>query len=94
MHDVRWERWLDELTKAYFVAAFRPELPGTERLRAAGRGEQALAHLAAAGTPAGAYLVGELSAADTQRRNAAARALSAHGNMIIFRYFVQVWRKT
>lgn len=76
MHDLRWERWLDELARVYFVAAYRPELPVAERLRAAREAEETIDALRGGGPAAHAYVVGELSASDTQRRNAAARALS------------------
>jgi len=80
MHDVRWERWLGDLAREYFVAAFRPELPAAERLRAAARAREFLARLEDGGPAALAWLVHELSSSDTQRRNAAARAVSELGD--------------
>lgn len=79
MHDLSWERWLDTLAQEYFVAVFRPELPGPERLRAASRCREVLARLSDGGGPALAYLVECLVDADTRRRNAAARAVSVLG---------------
>lgn len=77
MHDMQWERWLDALARDYFTAAYRPELPAEERLRAAASCRDVIAYL---GPRSLDYLVAELSSADTQRRNAAARALSVRGD--------------
>ncbi len=79
MVDLRWERWLDELSRAYFIAVFRPELPAPERMRAASVARDCLVRLAEGGESAEHTPVDELGSADTQRRNAAARALSELG---------------
>lgn len=80
MHDVRWERWLDEVVNAYFVAVYRPELPPAERLRASAAYHEVLPRLSAGGPAARAYLTSQLSVPDTQRRNAAARVVSDIGS--------------
>lgn len=79
MHDLRWQHRLDEFARDYFVAAFRPELPAEERLRAAEAAAASLRRLAEGGSGASRYLAEQITGADTQRRNAAARALSVVG---------------
>lgn len=79
MHDVCWERWLDEMAGDYFVAAYRPELPAEERLRAASSCRTLIARFEQGGERASGYLVDELASQDTRRRNAAARVLSEVG---------------
>lgn len=79
MHDLRWERWLDDMVQAYFVAVYRPELPGTERLRAARAVRQGIPGFGDGGAQSRAYLRTQLVSSDTQRRNTAARVLSEVG---------------
>ncbi|MFK7931354.1 MAG: hypothetical protein AB8H79_24445 [Myxococcota bacterium] len=94
MHDTRWQHLLDELARDYFVAAFRPELPVAERLRAAQACRVHMDRFAAGGVAAVRYLSDEAVGIDSQRRNSAARALCAVGDDASVRQFARLYLDT